>query len=52
MKIIHTFIKCLHCMKELEVTDEDFERGDLDCHICGYLNEFTDQRIAFYEDEY
>jgi DNA-directed RNA polymerase subunit RPC12/RpoP len=60
MLITHTFFKCLHCQKEIEVLDDDYYRNgkgqiicDIECPYCGYENDIlNDNRIEIYEREF
>lgn len=39
MQVIHRFISCIVCGAEIEVYDEDFEAGEVECPECGFPNE-------------
>lgn len=52
MIIIHTFLRCIHCDKKLEITDQAVALGDVECDSCGYTNELTDSRLEIWEEEF
>ncbi len=52
MKLIHVFWKCLRCGTEIEILEDDFEYGVIECDKCGYSMEIDDYRFETLEKEY
>lgn len=49
VKVVHLLI-CLHCKKELEISELEMKLRQVDCWLCGYSNEFNDSRVEVYDE--
>lgn len=52
MRLWHEFCRCKHCGEELEVLDEDLERGFIKCYLCGWENDLTDEALGTWTEDY
>lgn len=51
MKLTHQFICCADCGMELEVLDDDFQVGEIQCPECGYINYLDEGEIEYEFEE-